>query len=116
LELAVEAGDRANAAYCLEGLAGLIAARDEPERATRLFGASEALLESDVTPEYPAGLSAREVEVLRLVANGMTNAQIAKELYISPRIVNAHLRSVYHKIGSSTRAEAARFASEHGLI
>jgi hypothetical protein len=44
LELAVEAGDRANAAYCLEGLAGLIAARDEPERATRLFGASEALL------------------------------------------------------------------------
>jgi DNA-binding CsgD family transcriptional regulator len=64
---------------------------------------------------YPAGLSAREVEVLRLVALGMTNAQIARELYISPRTVNAHMGSVYHKIGSSTRAEAARFASEHGL-
>ena len=65
---------------------------------------------------YPAGLSAREVEVLRLVARGLTNAQVAEKLYISPRTVNAHLGSVYHKIGSSTRAEAARFATEHGLL
>jgi DNA-binding NarL/FixJ family response regulator len=64
---------------------------------------------------FPAGLSAREVEVLRLVTEGLTNAQIAEQLYISPRTVNAHLGSVYHKIGSNTRAEAARFASEHGL-
>jgi len=68
------------------------------------------------TPAFPAGLSAREVEVLKLVARGMTNAQVAEELYVSPRTVNAHLRSVYHKIGSSTRAEATRFASEHGLL
>lgn len=67
-------------------------------------------------PAYPAGLSAREVEVLRLLAGGMTNAQIASGLYVSPRIVNAHLGSVYHKIGSSTRAEATRFASEHDLL
>ena len=66
--------------------------------------------------DFPSGLSAREVEVLKLVAQGMTNAQIARELYISPRTVNAHLGSVYHKIGSSTRAEAARFASEHNLL
>jgi len=66
--------------------------------------------------DYPADLSAREVEVLRLVAGGMTNAQVARELYISPRTVNAHMGSVYHKIGSSTRAEAARFALEHGLL
>lgn len=65
---------------------------------------------------FPAGLSAREVEVLKLVARGMTDPQIAQELYISPRTVNAHLRSVYHKIGSSTRAEATRFASEHDLL
>ena len=65
---------------------------------------------------YPAGLSAREVEVLRLVARGMTNAEIAGELFISPRTVNGHLGSIYHKIGSSTRAEATRFASEHGLL
>ena len=73
--------------------------------------------EEETTPtDYPAGLSAREVEVLRLLAKGMTNAQIAKELFVSPRTVNAHLRSVYHKIGSSTRAEATRFASDHDLL
>ena len=66
--------------------------------------------------EYPAGLSAREVEVLCLVARGLTNAQIAAELFISPRTVNAHLGSVYSKIGSHSRAEATRFASEHGLL
>jgi DNA-binding CsgD family transcriptional regulator len=53
---------------------------------------------------------------MKLVAQGMTNAQIARELYISPRTVNAHMGSVYNKIGSSTHAEAARFAVEHGLL
>ena len=78
----------------------------------------EAPEESEKAPQpaYPAGLSAREVEVLRLVSRGMTNAQIAGELYISPRTVNAHMGSVYHKIGSSTRAEATRFATEHNLL
>jgi predicted ATPase/DNA-binding CsgD family transcriptional regulator len=65
---------------------------------------------------YPAGLSPREVEILKLVAKGMTNAKIAEELFLSPRTVNAHLRSVYHKIGFHSRAEAARFASEHNLL
>ena len=46
----------------------------------------------------------------------MTNAQIAEELFISPRTVNGHLTSAYHKIGSHSRVEAARFASEHGLL
>jgi predicted ATPase/DNA-binding NarL/FixJ family response regulator len=72
--------------------------------------------EPSPSPTHPAGLSAREVEVLRLVARGMTNAQIAQELYISPRTVNAHMGSVYNKIGSHSRAEAARFASEYGLL
>ena len=54
--------------------------------------------------------------MLRLVAKGMTNAQIAEELYISPRTVNGHLTSAYHKTGASGRVEAARFASEHGLL
>jgi predicted ATPase/DNA-binding CsgD family transcriptional regulator len=65
---------------------------------------------------YPAGLSAREVEVLKLLASGMTNARIAQELYISPRTVNRHLNSVYRKLGVGSRAAAARFASEHGLL
>jgi DNA-binding CsgD family transcriptional regulator len=72
--------------------------------------------ETASAPSYPSGLSAREVEVLKLLAQGMTNSQIAQELFISPRTVNGHLTSAYHKIGSHSRAEAARFASEHGLL
>ncbi len=67
-------------------------------------------------PEYPAGLTRREVEVLRLVAQGMTNAQVAQELYVSPRTVNAHLNSVYHKLEVRSRSAATRFAVEHGLL
>jgi DNA-binding NarL/FixJ family response regulator len=87
-----------------------------PEKAVEYALSSPAPSEKPPSSTIPAGLSAREVEVLSLVARGMTNAQIAKELYISPRTVNAHLGSVYHKIGSSTRAEAARFATEHDLL
>jgi DNA-binding CsgD family transcriptional regulator/tetratricopeptide (TPR) repeat protein len=67
-------------------------------------------------PAHPAGLSAREVEVLRLVANGMTSAQVAGELFISPNTVNRHLSSIYGKLGVSSRAAAARFATEHNLV
>jgi predicted ATPase/DNA-binding CsgD family transcriptional regulator len=66
-------------------------------------------------PEHPAGLTPREVEVLGLVATGMTNAQIAKELFLSPRTVETHLTSIYHKLGVTSRAAATRFALEHGL-
>jgi predicted ATPase/DNA-binding CsgD family transcriptional regulator len=61
------------------------------------------------------GLSPREQEVLRLVAEGLTNAQIAKRLFLSPRTVNAHLNSIYHKLGVSSRSAAVRIAVEHGL-
>jgi DNA-binding CsgD family transcriptional regulator len=65
---------------------------------------------------YPAGLTAREVEVLRLVAEGMTDAEVAERLYLSPRTVSSHLRSVYNKIGVGSRAAASRFAVENSLI
>jgi DNA-binding CsgD family transcriptional regulator len=66
-------------------------------------------------PPYPAGLSGREVEVLRLVAQGMTDAEVGARLSISPRTVGQHLRSVYNKLGVSSRAAATRLAVEHGL-
>jgi predicted ATPase/DNA-binding CsgD family transcriptional regulator len=72
--------------------------------------------EPSAPPSYPGGLSAREVEVLRLVANGITSAQVAKELFISPNTVNRHLNSIYGKLGVSSRAAATRFASEHNLV
>ena len=65
---------------------------------------------------YPAGLTAREVEVLRLVAHGFTDAQVAERLVISPRTVNFHLTSIYSKLGVSSRAAATRYALEQRLV
>jgi len=67
------------------------------------------------TPEHPGGLTSREVEVIGLVAEGLTNAQVAQRLFLSPRTVDTHLTSIYHKLGVSSRAAATRFALEHGL-
>ena len=64
---------------------------------------------------YPAGLTAREVEVLRLVAQGLTDAQVADQLVISHRTVTTHLTSIYNKLGVNSRTAAMRFAFEHHL-
>ena len=65
---------------------------------------------------FPAGLTAREVEVLRLVARGLSNKAIAAQLGLSPKTVGHHVGHVYTKAGISTRAAAALFAVEHGLL
>jgi predicted ATPase/class 3 adenylate cyclase/DNA-binding CsgD family transcriptional regulator len=65
---------------------------------------------------YPDGLTAREVEVLRLVAQGLTDAQIAEQLVVSPRTVNTHLTSIYSKIQVSSRVAATRYAIEHQFV
>jgi len=89
-----------------------------PEQAIAYALSEEDLpqLRTPSTTSYPAGLSAREVEVLKLVARGLTNAQIARSLFISPRTVGEHLRSIYRKLGVPSRAAAAREASARGLI
>ena len=79
-------------------------------------------LDHSATPEtaspetYPAGLSAREADVLRLIATGLTNAEVAEKLFLSPRTVGWHLGSIYRKRGFSSRTEATRFAVEHDLL
>jgi predicted ATPase/DNA-binding CsgD family transcriptional regulator len=65
---------------------------------------------------YPARLTPREVEVLRLVADGLTNEQIAARLVISYRTVTTHLNSIYTKLAVNSRSAATRFAIEHHLI
>ena len=104
-----------------------------PEQAERqlLAGAREGLLDAEaagavlgaaghaaVVPRQalPAGLSAREVEVLGLVAQGCSNAQIAERLVISRRTAEHHVAHIYTKIGVSSRAAAALFAMEHHLL
>lgn len=65
---------------------------------------------------WPAGLTDREIEILRLLARGRSKKEIAKELVIAPGTVHTHVTHIYAKIGSSTRAGAALFAMEHDLI
>jgi predicted ATPase/DNA-binding CsgD family transcriptional regulator len=67
-------------------------------------------------PAYPDRLTAREVEVLRLVARGLSDNQAAELLVISPRTVQGHLRSVYDKIGINSRSAATRYALERKLV
>ena len=91
-------------------------------RAMSLEQAVEYALKKEPAPDpaapepYLAGLSAREAEVLRLVATGLTNAEVAEKLFLSSRTVDWHLSSIYRKLGLHSRAEATRFAAQHGLL
>jgi ATP/maltotriose-dependent transcriptional regulator MalT len=91
------------------------------ETAVALFDQIGARLESrlvldDAKAELPAGLTEREVEVLRLIAAGMTNNEIAAELFLSAKTVSRHLSNIFTKIGVSTRAAATAYAFEHDLV
>ncbi len=66
--------------------------------------------------EGPAGLTQREIEVLRLLARGLSNRAIAQQLVISPKTVANHIEHIYAKIDASTRARASLFAMQHGLL
>ena len=107
-------------------------ARTEPEAENELHHEVEAgrldrqavawVLEASGHPparqgrEWPAGLTDREVDVLRLLARGNQNRSIAKALFISEETVHNHVRHIYEKIGLSTRAGAALFAMENDII
>jgi DNA-binding NarL/FixJ family response regulator len=63
----------------------------------------------------PAGLTAREAEVLTLLASGLSNAEIAKRLYLSHATVKTHINRIFAKTGARDRAQAVRYAYQHGL-
>jgi len=86
-----------------------------PAQAPASSPAPESGARSGTRTRYPEGLTRREVEVLRLVAEGLTNAEIAHRLFLSPNTVNVHLYSIFSKLGVTTRTAAARFAVEHKL-
>ncbi len=75
----------------------------------------------DMAPKFdsfdrPDQLTPREIEVLRLIAAGLTVKEAARKLDISPKTADHHIQSVYSKIGVTTRAAAALYAVEHGLV
>jgi HD-GYP domain-containing protein (c-di-GMP phosphodiesterase class II)/DNA-binding CsgD family transcriptional regulator len=90
-----------------------VAGRLDPE-------AAAAVIEAAGVPRprtaWPSDLTDREVDVLRLTAGGLSNKEIASSLVVSPRTVQNHLAAVYDKTGRRTRAGAAVFAVEHGLV
>jgi two-component system, NarL family, response regulator NreC len=100
------------------------AADDELVAAVRLAAAGESYLNprlgariaSEPPPAPPDNLSEREVDVLRLIALGHTNAEIAEQLFLSVRTVETHRAHIQQKLSLSTRAELVGYALERGLI
>jgi DNA-binding NarL/FixJ family response regulator len=81
----------------------IISARPQPPRDTELSGAAEQL-------------TRRELEILGFVADGMTNARIGRELWVTEQTVKFHLSNIYRKLGVSNRTAASRFAHVNGLV
>ena len=79
-------------------------------------GHGEPIAAASRRAQHPGGLSGREVEVLRLAAKGLTTRQIADRLYISPKTADHHIQHVYTKIGVSTRAAAALWATRYDVV
>jgi DNA-binding NarL/FixJ family response regulator len=100
---------------------------DEPSAVAELTAARTTFAELGATADVreveallsqsraPMGLTAREVEVLRLVAAGRSNQEIAEQLVLSEKTVARHLSNMYTKLGVGSRTAAAAFAFEHGL-
>jgi DNA-binding CsgD family transcriptional regulator len=115
-ELHASTGDDARARDALAEARRILEPLNARPALARAGAALTALAAQSIPPApSPAGLSARETEVLRLVAAGLSNAEIAEHLSLSIRTVEQHLRSVYNKTGARSRTAATRFALEHGL-
>jgi DNA-binding NarL/FixJ family response regulator len=87
-----------------------------PESAPGSGATHQAPVSTAEPAPLPAGVTPRGQEVLHLVAAGLTNRQIAAQIYLSPKTISSHLVSVFAKLGVSSRSAAARFAREHGLV
>jgi DNA-binding NarL/FixJ family response regulator len=107
------------------------ATRDEIGRAVHAAAAGQAVLDSEVQrrlvaaaikapappePESPDELTARETDVLRLLAAGQTNREIARALFVGEATVKTHINRIYAKTASRDRAQAIRYAYTHGYV
>ncbi len=129
-----EAGHPHDAVEAMIGLGRSLARLGRGEEAVRQLRAAEAVAEGIGSPQrqaevraaladlgetaagaLPDGLTARQAEVLRLLAGGLSNKEIAAELFLSPATVERHLATIYRKLGVGGRVEAARYAIARGL-
>lgn len=113
---------KAQQLWALAGVGDAESSRRELEAARTVFrqigarpaaDAAERLL---APASLPAGLTAREAEVLRLVASGRSNAQIAADLVLSEKTVARHLSNIFTKLDVRSRTAATAFAFEHGVV
>ena len=114
-ELRTVTGDVDDARRLLDAARAIcepLQAKPTLSRVTRL---EEQLTQRQQAGGLPAGLSQREAEVLRLVAAGLTDAEVAERLFIARRTVNTHLTAIYTKLGVNSRVSATLYAIEHGL-
>jgi predicted ATPase/DNA-binding CsgD family transcriptional regulator len=113
-------GEQAFTAAWAEGRtmtpAQAFAAQERTNRSVPIPAEQPSVPSMKSAANYPDGLTAREVEVLRLVARGLSNIQVSEHLVISPRTVDTHLTSIYSKVGVSSRSAATRYALEHHLV
>jgi DNA-binding CsgD family transcriptional regulator len=114
-------GDYAKATSLLDeslSISSELGMRPLVERVVSLQGkvAQPGRGDSRIAPTYPVGLTQREVEVLRLIAAGKTDREIAEELFISVRTVGGHVSNILNKTNTSIRAEAATYAAHQGLV
>ena len=94
-----------------------VLAAQEPVTLPQPFSAAPSATPQAMSPTTsPGGLSVRELEVLHLLATGLTDAQIAEQLVLSLHTIHAHLRTIYSKLGVTSRSAATRYAFEHQLV
>jgi len=116
----IEAAFNAGATmYCVktaepEDLASAI--RQAFESSIHYAGARDSRRETPAEPVDLSGLTKREVEILQLVAEGHSNSQLAKMLWVTEQTVKFHLSNIYRKLDVSNRTEASRWAQLHGLL
>jgi DNA-binding NarL/FixJ family response regulator len=108
--------DRERAIALLEGAAAISRELGMAALAERTDLLREGAESQPSKVRYPAGLSRREVEVLRLVAAGKGNREIAERLFVSHNTVANHVRSILTKTNTANRTEAAAFAVQHELL
>jgi DNA-binding CsgD family transcriptional regulator len=109
-------GDRTRAMSALDESRDIAQELGMRPLAERVAALREQSQPGNLIPVYPDGLSQREVEVLRLIAVGKSNLEIAQELFISPNTVAHHVTNILNKTSSANRTEAATYAAQHGLI